>query len=75
MALKALVSGTTSQGSIPAAGHTSVFTHNSGTYAVVTKNQADQGTGGFVVLDISDPDNPTIVSVITDSEGNKRRYQ
>ena len=67
MALKALGSGSTAQESISNAANTSIFTHNTSTYAVVTKNQTGQGTGGFVVLDISDPDNPTIVSEITDS--------
>lgn len=67
MALKALATGSTAQGSISSAANISIFTHSSSTYAVVTKNQTDQGTGGFVILDISDPDNPTIVSEITDS--------
>ncbi len=67
MALKALVSGSTTQYSITSAANTAMFSYSSRTYAVVTKNQIDQGTGGFVVLDISDPDEPTIVSDISDS--------
>ena len=35
--------------------------------AVVTKYQTDQASGGFVVVDVSDPDNPTIVNETTDS--------
>ena len=38
--------------------HISIFENSSKTYAVVTKNQTAQATGGFVVVDISDPTSP-----------------
>jgi len=67
MPLASINAGATAAGSIAKAYRSSIFTYSSKTYAVVTKNQESQGSGGFVVIDISDPDNPTIVNETTDS--------
>ena len=66
MALVRQAAGSTSSSSIPKAYRASVFGHASKTYAVITKNQTDQVTGGFVVVDLSDPTSPTVVSEKTD---------
>ena len=58
--------GSTGQGLIPKAYRASVFEYASATYAVVTKYQADQASGGFVVVNLSDPAVPSIVFEQTD---------
>ena len=67
MPFTSINAGATAAGSIDKAYRSSIFTYNGKTYAVVTKNEASQGSGGFVVVDISDPDNTTIVNETTDS--------
>ena len=71
MTLVGFSTGNTSAGQIPKAYQASVFKHASKTYAVVTKNQPNQQQGGFVVVDLSDPNSPTKVSEKTDvTEGD-----
>ena len=67
MPFTSINAGATAAGSIVKAYRSSIFNFSGKTYAVVTKNQASQGSGGFVVVDVSDPDNPTIVNETTDS--------
>ena len=66
MALVRQAAGSTSSSSIAKAYRASIFGYASKTYAVVTKNQTAQTTGGFVVVDLSDPTSPTVVSEKTD---------
>ena len=70
MPLASINARATAAGSIAKGYRSSIFTYSSKTDAVVTKNQDSQGSGGFVVVDISDPDNPTIVNETTDSTSN-----
>ena len=66
MTLVGSAAGNTNAGLIPKAYQASVFEHAEKTYAVVTKNQTAQATGGFVVVDLSDPTSPAVVSEKTD---------
>ena len=66
MTLVGSATGNINAGQIQKAYRASIFEHASKTYAVVTKNQTAQTTGGFVVVDLSDPTSPTIVSEKTD---------
>ena len=66
MALVRQAAGSTSSNSIAKAYRASIFEYQSKTYAVVTKNQTDQASGGFVVVDISNPSSPTKIVEKTD---------
>ncbi len=68
MALVRQAAGSTSSNSIAKAYRASIFEYQSKTYAVVTKNQTDQASGGFVVVDISNPSSPTKIVEKTDLE-------
>ena len=66
MALVGFATGSTNAGGIKKAYQASVFKHASKTYAVITKNRSNQQQGGFVVVDLSDPSSPAIISEKTD---------
>ena len=61
MALIQQAAGSTFQNLFPRAYRASVFEYASKTYAVVTKHQVDQASGGFVVVDLSDPADPLVI--------------